>query len=129
MGFNLAKSMAIVLVDGVLFLIISVTPLRAWVVRKIPKSLKFAISAGIGFFIAFIGFQNIGIVVPDGSTAVSLGDFKNPSVIAGIAEIVLAIVLSSLPRKSKWAFWFQVCRRYFHCRNGYHLRFYGASWR
>lgn len=105
MGFNLAQSMAIVLVDGILFLIISVAPLRAWVVRNIPKSLKSAISAGIGFFIAFIGFQNIGIVVPDSSTAVSLGDFKNPSVIAGIAGIVLVIVLSSLPQKSKWAFW------------------------
>ncbi len=105
MGFNLAQSMAIVFVDGLLFLIISVTPLRAWVVRNIPKSLKFAISAGIGFFIAFIGFQNIGIIVPDSATAVSLGDFKSPTVITGIVGIVLVIVLSSLPQKKKWAFW------------------------
>lgn len=105
MGFNLAQAMCIVLVDGLLFLIISLTPLRAWIVRSIPKSLKFAISAGIGFFIAFIGFQNIGIIVPNTATAVGFGDFTNPAVITGIVGIVIVLVLSSLPQKNKWTFW------------------------
>ncbi len=105
MGFNFAQSMCIVLLDGILFLIISITPLRGWIVRNIPKSLKFAISAGIGFFIAFIGFQNIGIIVPDTATAVGFGDFTKPSVIMGIIGIVVVLVLSSLPQNKKWCFW------------------------
>ncbi len=105
MGLNFAQSMAIVLVDGILFLIISITPLRAWVVRSIPKSLKFAISAGIGFFIAFIGFQNIGIIVPTDGTIVGFGDFTSPAVLTGMAGIVLVLVLSSLPQNKKWGFW------------------------
>ena len=105
MGFNFAQCMAIVLVDGILFLIISITPLRAWIVRSIPKSLKFAISAGIGFFIAFIGFQNIGIIVPNPAAAVGFGDFTSPAVLTGMAGIVLVLVLSSLPQNKKWGFW------------------------
>ncbi len=105
MGFNFAQSMCIVLLDGILFLIISITPLRGWIVRNIPKSLKFAISAGIGFFIAFIGFQNIGIIVPSDATAVAFGDFTSPSVIMGIIGIVIVLVLSSIPQNKKWAFW------------------------
>ncbi|HBB05594.1 MAG TPA: hypothetical protein DCZ41_03285, partial [Firmicutes bacterium] len=101
MGFNLAQAMCIVLVDGLLFLIISLTPLRGWIVRNIPKSLKFAISAGIGFFIAFIGFQNIGIIVPNSATAVGFGDFTSPAVIMGIVGVVIVLVLSSLPQNKK----------------------------
>ena len=105
MGFNLAQAMCIVLVDGILFLIISLTPLRGWIVRNIPKSLKFAISAGIGFFIAFIGFQNIGIIVPNSATAVGFGDFTSPAVITGIVGVVIVLVLSSLPQNNKVSFW------------------------
>ena len=105
MGFNLAQAMCIVLIDGVLFLIISITPLRGWIVRSIPKSLKFAISAGIGFFIAFIGFQNIGIIVPSTATAVAFGDFTSPAVLTGIVGIILVLVLSSLPQTNKVCFW------------------------
>ncbi len=105
MGFNFAQSMCIVMLDGILFLIISITPLRAWIVRNIPKSLKFAISAGIGFFIAFIGFQNIGIIVPSTATAVDFGDFTKPSVIMGIIGIAIVLVLSSIPQNKKWSFW------------------------
>lgn len=105
MGFNLAQAMCIVFVDGILFLIISLTPLRAWIVRNIPKSLKFAISAGIGFFIAFIGFQNIGIIVPNSATSVGFGDFTSPAVITGIVGIIIVLVLSSFPQNKKWSFW------------------------
>ena len=105
MGMNFAQSMAIVFVDGVLFLIISITPLRAWIVRSIPKSLKFAISSGIGFFIAFIGLQNMGIIANNDATLVGLGDFKNPAVLVGLFGIVLVLVLSSLPQKNKFLFW------------------------
>ncbi len=106
MGFNFAQSMCLVMIDGILFLIISLTPIRAWVVRNIPKSLKFAISAGIGFFICFIGFQNMGIIADNGATLVGLGDFKNPTVIVGLVGVVLVLALSALPAsKNKALFW------------------------
>lgn len=104
MGYNFAQSMTIVFMDGVLFLIISLTPLRGWIVRAIPKSLKFAISAGIGFFIAFIGLQNTGII-RDGATLVTLGDFTEPSVIMGLVGVILVLVLSSIPTDKKVGFW------------------------
>lgn len=103
-GFNFAQCMCLVLIDGLLFLIISITPLRAWVVRSIPKSLKFAISAGIGFFICFIGLVNMGIIKAGGAI-VGFGDFKSPAVLMGILGIVIVIVLSSLPQKNKVCFW------------------------
>lgn len=105
MGMNFAQSMAIVMVDGILFLIISATPLRAWIIRSIPKSLKFAISAGIGFFIAFIGCQNMGIIVGNSATLVAFGDFTNPAVLVGAFGVILVIILSALPQKNKALFW------------------------
>ena len=97
--------MCLVMVDGVLFLIISITPLRGWIVRHIPKSLKFAISAGIGFFICFIGFQNIGIIGNSDATLVTLGNFRSLPVLIGLLGIVLVLALSALPQKNKALFW------------------------
>ncbi len=104
LGYNFAQSMCLVMVDGILFLIISITPLRGWIVRHIPKSLKFAISAGIGFFICFIGFQNMGIIA-DGATLVTLGSFQEPTVIMGLVGVIIVIALSALPQKNKVCFW------------------------
>ncbi len=104
LGYNFAQSMCLVLIDGILFLIISITPLRGWIVRHIPKSLKFAISAGIGFFICFIGFQNLGII-SDSVTLVSLGSFENPTVLVGLLGVIIVVALSSLPQKNKALFW------------------------
>ena len=104
MGFSFAQSMCIVLVDGILFLIISLTPLRGWIVKYIPKSLKFAISAGIGFFICFIGFQNVGIIV-DGPTLVGLGNLAHLPTAMGLIGIILVFAISVLPQKNKVMFW------------------------
>ena len=104
LGYNFAQSMCLVMVDGILFLIISITPLRGWIVRHIPKSLKFAISAGIGFFICFIGFQNMGIIA-DGATLVTLGSFQEPTVLMGLLGVIIVIALSALPQKNKACFW------------------------
>ncbi len=105
MGYNFAQSMCIVFLDGILFLIISLTPIRAWIVRSIPKSLKIAISGGIGLFIAFIGLQDMKIVVADSNTCVALGDFTSPYVIMSIVGLVLVLVLSSLPKNNKVCLW------------------------
>ena len=105
MGWSFAQAMCLVMVDGILFLIISITPLRGWIVRHIPKSLKFAISAGIGFFICFIGFQNMGIIADNSATLVGLGNFKSLPVLIGLLGIVLVLALSALPQKNKACFW------------------------
>ena len=104
LGYNFAQSMCLVMVDGILFLIISITPLRGWIVHHIPKSLKFAISAGIGFFICFIGFQNMGIIA-DSATLVSLGSFQKPTVLMGLLGVIIVIALSALSQKNKALFW------------------------
>jgi len=66
-----------VFVSGVLFLVLSLTGLREWVINSIPKSLKLGIGAGIGMFLAIIGLKNAGVVVDHPATLVGLGDFTS----------------------------------------------------
>ena len=63
MGYSPQEALGAVLVAGVLFLIISLTPIRAWLINSIPKSLKLGIGAGIGLFLAIIGLQIMEVVV------------------------------------------------------------------
>lgn len=103
-GFSWQEALAAVLISGVLFLIISLTPIRKWIINAVPGGLKKAIGAGIGFFIAFIGLQDAHIIVPNSATGVSLGDFSDPSVLLALFGIVLVVVLFSLRHKiSKFA--------------------------
>lgn len=99
MNFSYAQGLAIVFLAGLLFLAISVTGLRKKAITAIPASLKFAIGAGIGFFIGFIGLQNGGIIVKDNATMVALGDFGDPKVLLAIIGIVILIVLFFLKVK------------------------------
>ena len=78
-------------------MIVSITGLRKMVINAIPKHMKLAIGAGIGFFIAFIGLVNAGLVVNKDATLVTLGDFTNPSVLLAIFGIV--VTFSLLARK------------------------------
>lgn len=98
-GFTWQEALATVLVSGIIFLVISLTPIRKWIINAVPHSLKKAIGAGIGFFIAFVGLQNAGIIVPDSATAVALGDFSDPAVLLALFGIVLVVVLYSLRHK------------------------------
>jgi len=84
------------LVAGVLFLIISLTPLRAWIVNSIPKSLKLGIGGGIGLFLAIIGLEIMGVVGDHPVTLVTLGDIKNPLVLLGCLAFVVMIVLEKM---------------------------------
>ena len=92
-GYTWEAALATVFVSGLLFVVISVTGLRKLIINAIPKNMKLAIGAGIGFFIAFIGFVNGGIVVSDPSTLVALGNFKDPAVLLALIGVVLTIVL------------------------------------
>lgn len=99
MGLGWEKALAVVFVSGVLFLAISATGVRSKALNAIPKSIKAAMGAGIGFFIAFIGFKNAGIVQSNGATFVSIGDLTDPGVILGLAGIIIMIILFFLKVK------------------------------
>jgi len=93
MGYSWEQALAAVLVSGVLYLIISLAGLRAKVVNAIPQSLKLAIGSGIGFFIAYIGLVDVGIIVQGNGTPTALGDLTNPVASLALFGIILTMVL------------------------------------
>ena len=93
MGYSWQAALASVFLSGIVFLIISVTGVRKLIINAIPKQLKLAIGAGIGFFIAFVAFMNSGIIVADSATGVTLGDLTQPTVLLAIIGILLTIAL------------------------------------
>jgi AGZA family xanthine/uracil permease-like MFS transporter len=93
LGYSPEAALAAVLVSGILFLIISLTGLRKVIINAIPKGLKLSVGAGIGFFIAFIGFKNAGIIEGDGATLVTLGNLAHPTVLLGLFGLILVVVL------------------------------------
>jgi len=96
MGYTPDQALGAVLIAGILFLIISLTPLRAWIINSIPKSLKLGIGAGIGLFLAIIGMEIMGITVDHPVTLVTLGNLKDPIVILACLAFVSMIVLEKL---------------------------------
>ena len=80
MKYTPAEALAAVFLSGVLFLAISLTPIRAWIINSIPKSLKLGIGAGIGLFLAIIGLSIMGVIGDHPVTLVTLGNIKNPLV-------------------------------------------------
>lgn len=93
MGYSPEAALAAVVVSGLIFLIISVTGIRKAIINAIPQQLKLAIGAGIGFFIAFIGLKNAGIIVSSESTFVALGKLTDPVVLLAVFGILITIVL------------------------------------
>ncbi|WP_404451303.1 NCS2 family permease [Virgibacillus necropolis] len=89
-----------VLVSGLIFVVLTLTGLREKIINAIPANLKLAVGVGIGFFIAFIGFQNAGIIVGDEATLVAIGDLTSPMVMLSIFGLVISIVLLSLNVKA-----------------------------
>jgi len=96
MGFSWQQALAAVFCSGILFLLISLSPLRAYLINAIPKSLKFGIGAGIGLFLAIIGLKNAGIVVDNPATLVGLGDLKSAPVLLSLLTFTLMIALDKL---------------------------------
>ncbi len=96
MGYTPQQALGAVLVAGVLFLIISLTPIRAWLINSIPKSLKLGIGAGIGLFLAIIGLQIMEVVVDNPVTLVQLGNLSDPLVLLGCATFIAIIVLEKM---------------------------------
>lgn len=103
-GYTYQEGLAVVFLSGLIFVVISVTGLRKIVINAIPKNMKLAIGAGIGFFIAFIGLKNAGVVIASDATAVALGNFKQPEVILAIVGILItaALVVKKVPAGVFW---------------------------
>ena len=93
MGFSPAEALGAVVVSGVVFLAVSLTPLRKWLINSIPRSLKLGIGAGIGFFLLIIGFALMGITADHPVTLVTLGNLKNPILLLGAAAFLTMVVL------------------------------------
>ena len=93
LGFTWQEGLAAVFISGILFIIITLTSIREKIVQAIPKNLKFAITAGIGLFIALIGLKSGGIVVANPGTLMAFGDFTNKAVILTIIGLVISVVL------------------------------------
>ncbi len=93
MGYSFHAALAAVFVSGIVFLLISVTGIRKKVINAIPSQMKLAIGAGIGFFIAFVGLKNAGVIVSNVDTGVALGNFKDPLVLLAIFGILVTIAL------------------------------------
>lgn len=86
-------ALAAVFIEGVVFILITLFNVREAIVKSIPMSLRYAISAGIGMFISFIGLKNAGIIVPNSSTYVMLGEFNPISVLAVISILLSGILM------------------------------------
>ena len=93
MGYTWQFALTAVFLEGLVFLLLTVTNLREKIVDVIPDALKNAISAGIGLYIAFIGLKSANIIVNNESTLVSLGDLTSGSALLGVIGIVVTSVL------------------------------------
>ena len=94
MHLSWQQSLAALVVEGVVFILITFMNVREKILDSIPRNLRYSISAGIGMFIAFIGLKNAGIVVANPDTFVALGN-STPEAILGIVAIVLSGVLTA----------------------------------
>ena len=89
MGYPWQFALTAVLIEGLIFIILTITNVREAIVNAIPASLRNAIGAGIGLFIAFIGLSSAGIVVSDPSTLVTLGDITSGSALLAFIGIII----------------------------------------
>ncbi|AHG64225.1 NCS2 family permease [Advenella mimigardefordensis] len=96
MGYSWQQALGAVFVSGVIFLILSATGVRKWLIEGIPKSLRSAIVAGIGLFLALIALKSAGIVVGNQATLVAQGDLKSPTVLLAILGFFIIVCLDSL---------------------------------
>ena len=96
MGYPWQTALGAVFVSGLVFVFISVLPIREWLINAIPINLKYGISAGIGLFLGFIALKNSGLVVDNPATLVSLGELTHAGPLIMLAGFVLIVTLSSI---------------------------------
>ena len=96
MGYSWQFALTAVFIEGILFIIMTLTNIREAIVNAIPKNLRYAIGGGIGLFIAFIGMQNAGIIIKDDTTLVALGDITSGTALLAIIGLVITGTLHAL---------------------------------
>lgn len=89
MGYSWQFALTAVLIEGIIFIILTLTNVREAIVNAIPLSLRNAIGAGIGLFIAFIGLESAGVIVPDDATLVALGNITSGSALLALIGIII----------------------------------------
>ena len=94
MGYSWEVALGAVFLAGILFVIISVTPLRQWMLNSIPMNLRIAMGAGVGLFVGFIGLKTGGIIIQNEATFLSLGNFKNIETLLAALGFLLILVLA-----------------------------------
>ena len=93
MGYSWQFALTAVFIEGLLFILMTITNIREAIVNAIPQNLRYAIGAGIGLFIAFIGLQNAGIIVNNDATLVSLGEIcEGPALLAIIGLVIIGVL-------------------------------------
>lgn len=93
LGYTWPEALGAVFLAGLIFLLITVTRLRQYIITAIPKSMGLAIAAGIGFFIGFIALKNVGVIVGNHATLVTLGGLAHPQIILFFLGFLLIAVL------------------------------------
>jgi Permeases len=93
MGIPWQTALTGVLFSGVIFVLLTLTGLREYIINAIPMEMKMAVSAGIGFFITFVGLQSSGIIAGDDATLISLGDVQSGGVLLTFAGLVITVIL------------------------------------
>ena len=93
MGYSWQFALTAVLLEGLIFIVLTITNLREKIVHALPKSLRESISVGIGLFIAFIGLQNADLIVSSSSTLVTLGKLGTPTAILSIIGLIVTSIL------------------------------------
>ena len=96
MGHSWQTALGVVFLSGIIFLLLSVFPVREWIVNSIPRALKMAISAGIGMFLAIIALKNAGIVVDSPATLVQLGDLGQPAALFAVLGFFAMVAMDRL---------------------------------
>ncbi len=92
--FGWEAALLAVFLEGIIFILLSFVSFRERIFNSIPASLKHAVSIGLGFFIAFIGFVNAGIVVPDAATSVALGSLSNVTTLLSLLGVFIIVILT-----------------------------------
>ena len=95
LGYSWQVGMGTIFWGSVSLLLLTIFQIRYWLMASIPLSLRVGIGAGIGFFIALIGFKNMGLVVANPATLVALGDLHSPQVLLGILGFFIIVVLAA----------------------------------
>ncbi|MBE6505926.1 MAG: NCS2 family permease [Methanobrevibacter millerae] len=93
MGNTWETALAAVFVSSILFLLITISGLREIILNAIPLDLKFAIGAGIGFFLAFVGLKGAGIIVGDSSTLVAMGNISSAPALLAVIGVMITLIL------------------------------------